>query len=491
MFPSEKIQGEIVNQFERAADENGQIFRIPRAQSMALRPSSVVFLTSETNPQIESQGHCALRITRDRTSDLYVKIGRSILKSIFNGKQGWFELLEHLPGEMEVVTGERLVEKSKLYSKNDLSDYISDQPEYAAVTKFFLQKAAEKLNSLASKQIESFFNSLVVNGSQIQIFSGATGLGKTKTVQSIAGVLGLKVHEFSPHEPTTARSCFLYFNCEKFLIDPNFSSYLEQFIAFSEAENVLSVIECRDIDVLHPNLQKKFPVVKFRGFSNQQKREVVEQRIVDIDPDKLALGLKVTRSEPGVNGLLQFLTTNTGFKDQQSIDARLRLPQGIQVIGVNIQNGYIHTLQATYTPGPVDRLTVSGGMEDSFKSSVDCAFQFLKSRLQFTGSVHVHICGGLGKKGGVSAGAGAALAMYLAVEKGLPRSDTAILGEITLFGEILPVGGIPEKILAASRYGIKRLFLPLGNRYEVPESTDCQLIYIDNFTQIESDYFKV
>ena len=494
MFSSGKFQGEIVEICAQPVDDARQIFKIPKGQTSSHRPASLIFLTAESNPQLETHGLCALRITSDQVNDLYIKIGDSVLKSVFNGNQGWFELLGQIPGELKVRLksqgrGETVL-TSKFAQKNDLSGYISERPEYAATTKYFLEQATRNFDTVGLAQIETYFDALVTDGKQIQIFSGAAGTGKTNAVESIARVLGSKVHAFNPHEPIKDLCGVLHFDCEKYLLDPNFSLFLEQFIDYSEAEGVLSVIECRDLGVLHPKLQKKFPTVKFRGFSNQSKRDIVLQRLTGFDHERLELGLKITRSEPGASGLLQFLAMAVRKDVYESIDARLRLPQGVQVVGINIESGFLHSLQATYTPGPTDQLSLSGGMEESFQSSVACAFQFLKTHLQLNGGMHVHICGGLGKKGGVSAGAGAALAIYLAVTKGTARLDTAILGEITLFGEILPVGGIPEKILAASRHGVKRIFLPIGNKYETSNSTDCELIFVETFKQITDVYFN-
>jgi ATP-dependent Lon protease len=99
-----------------------------------------------------------------------------------------------------------------------------------------------------------------------------------------------------------------------------------------------------------------------------------------------------------------------------------------------------------------------------------------------TGSgVHIHVPAGATPKDGPSAGVTMAAALA-SVYSGKPvRGDTAMTGEITLSGLVLPVGGIKEKVLAAHRAGIRRLVLPLQNRkdlVEVPEHVQAEIEFL-------------
>jgi ATP-dependent Lon protease len=72
-------------------------------------------------------------------------------------------------------------------------------------------------------------------------------------------------------------------------------------------------------------------------------------------------------------------------------------------------------------------------------------------------------------KDGPSAGITLAVSIYSALSGRLVRNDVAMTGEVTLRGDVLPVGGIREKVLAAKRYGIRIVILPEGNRLEAGE----------------------
>ena len=95
-----------------------------------------------------------------------------------------------------------------------------------------------------------------------------------------------------------------------------------------------------------------------------------------------------------------------------------------------------------------------------------------KSLLEHT-DVHVHFPAGSTHKDGPSAGVAILVALASLFTGRLTRSDTAMSGEITLRGSILPVGGIHEKVLAAHRAGLRRLILPVHNEkdlHELPEA---------------------
>jgi ATP-dependent Lon protease len=103
--------------------------------------------------------------------------------------------------------------------------------------------------------------------------------------------------------------------------------------------------------------------------------------------------------------------------------------------------------------------------------------------------VHIHVPAGAVPKDGPSAGITIATALA-SLYSGKPvRSDTAMTGEITLSGLVLPVGGIKEKVLAAHRAGLCRIILPLENQKdlaELPESVraDLELVFVKDLEEV-------
>ena len=103
--------------------------------------------------------------------------------------------------------------------------------------------------------------------------------------------------------------------------------------------------------------------------------------------------------------------------------------------------------------------------------------------------VHIHVPAGAIPKDGPSAGITMATALASAYLNIPVRSDTAMTGEISLSGLVLPVGGIKEKILAARRAGIRRVILPKANQKdlkEVPEQvrSDMSFIFVDTIEEV-------
>jgi len=128
------------------------------------------------------------------------------------------------------------------------------------------------------------------------------------------------------------------------------------------------------------------------------------------------------------------------------------------------------------------QLTITGQLGEVMKESVQTALALIKSRAALCGielsklqasDLHVHFPAGAVKKDGPSAGIAVLSALVGLLSSRTLPSDLAMTGEISLRGDVLPVGGIKEKLLAAHRYGVKRVLIPQDNLRDVadlPES---------------------
>ena len=134
-------------------------------------------------------------------------------------------------------------------------------------------------------------------------------------------------------------------------------------------------------------------------------------------------------------------------------------------------------------------LTLTGKLGDVMKESATAALTYIKSHTRSLGlepeifaetDLHVHVPEGAIPKDGPSAGVAMVSSLYSVLSRKAVRQDVAMTGEITLRGDILPVGGINEKVLAALRAGIKELALPVLNKkdvLEIPEEIRKDVIF--------------
>jgi ATP-dependent Lon protease len=148
--------------------------------------------------------------------------------------------------------------------------------------------------------------------------------------------------------------------------------------------------------------------------------------------------------------------------------------------------GELLTIEAARLPGK-GKMTTTGKLGDVMQESIQAALSVVRSRARKLGipddfyeksDIHIHLPEGATPKDGPSAGIGIVTAM-VSVLTGIPvRADVAMTGEITLRGEVLPIGGLKEKLLAAHRGGIKTVLIPEENvkdLTEIPEDVKNKL----------------
>ncbi|MDP9354250.1 MAG: endopeptidase La [Chloroflexota bacterium] len=161
----------------------------------------------------------------------------------------------------------------------------------------------------------------------------------------------------------------------------------------------------------------------------------------------------------------------------EELAARTSQPGVAIGVGVTGVGGDIMFLEATRMPGK-GSMTVTGQLGDVMRESAQAALSFVRSRAKDLGldpdfyqssDLHIHVPAGAIPKDGPSAGVGMTTAL-VSLLTGIPvREDVAMTGEITLRGQVLPVGGIKEKALAARRAGIATFVLPQRNEVDLDD----------------------
>jgi ATP-dependent Lon protease len=159
--------------------------------------------------------------------------------------------------------------------------------------------------------------------------------------------------------------------------------------------------------------------------------------------------------------------------------------------------GELLTIEAAVMPGK-GRVIVTGNLGNVMKESISAAASYVRSRAETLGikptlfdkrDIHVHVPEGATPKDGPSAGA-AMVTAIVSVMTGIPvRRDLAMTGEITLRGQVWPIGGLKEKLIAALRGGIKTVLIPEDNTRDLVEIPDTiksklEIIPISNIDQV-------
>jgi ATP-dependent Lon protease len=168
-------------------------------------------------------------------------------------------------------------------------------------------------------------------------------------------------------------------------------------------------------------------------------------------------------------------------------DARKNLPAGVATgLAWTESGGDVLYIEAALLPDGRE-LTITGQLGEVMQESAKTARSFLWSHAAEFGleaqrflasGLHIHVPAGAIPKDGPSAGVTMTTALA-SLYSGIPaRSDTAMTGEVTLTGLVLPIGGVKEKVLAARRMGLKRVILPKGNEkdlVDLPEEVRAEM----------------
>ena len=194
-------------------------------------------------------------------------------------------------------------------------------------------------------------------------------------------------------------------------------------------------------------------------------RKVVKSMVLGSDKKRVSI---TPRSLPQYLGVKQFRYGLAEDNDQIG-----------QVTGLawTETGGELLTIEAVVIPGK-GKTSRTGQLEDVMQESIQVAHSVVRSRADVLGikqdfyentDIHIHVPEGSVKKDGPSAGTAMTTAIVSALTRIPVRADVAMTGEMTLRGEVLPIGGLKEKLLAAHRGGIKTVLIPKDNEKDLSE----------------------
>jgi len=282
-----------------------------------------------------------------------------------------------------------------------------------------------------------------------------------------------------------------------------------------DLSHVLFITTANSLDPIHPALRDRLEVIELPSYTASEKLQIARRHLLPRQLEEHGLKAKHLRiPDVTLKKLIQDYTREAGVRHlERELAALVRkvarkiasaqsirptisiLPndlaellgpskylsetaEKIREYGIAIGlawtpvGGDILFIEATRMPGQ-GKLMLTGSLGEVMKESAQTALSYLRSQadklhLDITGldkqDIHIHVPAGATPKDGPSAGATLAVALGSLLSRRKVRSDTAMTGEISLRGRVLPVGGIKEKVLAASRSRLKRVLLPEDNR---------------------------
>jgi ATP-dependent Lon protease len=165
------------------------------------------------------------------------------------------------------------------------------------------------------------------------------------------------------------------------------------------------------------------------------------------------------------------------FFGNEEVAERTSIPGVATGLAYTPTGGDVLFIEATGMPGSKG-FQMTGSLGDVMQESARAALSYVRSRAEALSleptffdhtDIHLHVPSGAQPKDGPSAGVTMATALVSLVSKRPVRSDVGMTGEITLRGQVLPVGGIKEKVLAAHRSGLKTVILPKRNEADLED----------------------
>lgn len=314
--------------------------------------------------------------------------------------------------------------------------------------------------------------------------------------------------------------------------------YLELPFDLSE---VMFIATANDIGNLSPPLRDRLEIIELTGYTTEEKREIARRHLVRDQMEEHGLPAdSVHITDEALDAIVRDYTRESGVRQlKRSIEkicraialdvARAQEKDGAPVAveaddlrrllgkqkyfseiaerhaGPGVAAGLAWTpvggdilyIETTRMQGS-GKIEITGQLGDVMQESARAALAYLRSRADDIGvdagflkthDVHIHVPAGAVPKDGPSAGVTIFTALASLLTARPIRSDTAMTGEATLRGRVLPVGGIKSKVLAAHRAGFKRVILPKrneGDLDEVPESArqDLEFIFAEDMQDV-------
>lgn len=307
-----------------------------------------------------------------------------------------------------------------------------------------------------------------------------------------------------------------------------------------DLSNVMFMTTANILDTVQPALRDRMETISLSGYTEEEKLEIAKRHLIpkqieengleksDVKFDRKAIAKMISEytQEAGLRQLEREIgkvcrkvarqkAENNGEFEPMRITAEdlrsfLRVPKifnegalkkdqigTVTGLAWTAVGGDILFIEALKTKGK-GKLLLTGQLGEVMQESAQAAFSYAKARSKELGidesvlenyDIHIHLPEGAIPKDGPSAGITMATALVSVLSQRAVRKDVAMTGEITLRGNVLPVGGVKEKLLAARRAKIKTVILPAPNERDLDDlpqevRDDLTFIFVENVRQV-------
>ena len=287
-----------------------------------------------------------------------------------------------------------------------------------------------------------------------------------------------------------------------------------------DLSRVMFIATANDLNPIPKPLLDRMEIIELSGYITEEKIEIAKRHFIPKEKENVGLeNTKISFTKQALEQIIEKYTRESGVRQlEKQINKALRklaytlardkqLPiekikpdnvetllgkapfnrdiyQGNSYAGVvtglawTSVGGEILFIETSLSKGKGSKLTLTGNLGDVMKESAVLALEYVKSHYKTLGidyrifdqwNIHIHVPEGATPKDGPSAGITIATSIASALTQRKVHENTAMTGEITLRGKVLPVGGIKEKILAAKRAGITEIMMCRDNQKDVEE----------------------
>ena len=313
-----------------------------------------------------------------------------------------------------------------------------------------------------------------------------------------------------------------------------YDNYIETEFDLSK---VLFIATSNSLSTIQGPLRDRMEIIEVNGYTLEEKVEIAIRHLIPkqikehgINKEHIIFGKKILKqvvesytNESGVRGLDKVIAKLVRNRTRQiameeSFESKLTADDLFDILGsgrskvksidsntLGVVTGLAWTsiggdilfIESSITNGK-GKLTLTGNLGDVMKESAIIALEYLKAHASIIGvaqdafdvhNVHIHVPEGATPKDGPSAGITMLTSLASIFSKQRVKKNIAMTGEITLRGDVLPVGGIKEKILAAKRSGVKEIILCARNKQDIDEIKESYLKgltfhYVDKMEEV-------